>query len=167
MRWVDRSSGSVWFISRPSISPRIPQVRQHSGRINWGTIPARRTPRSLSEVGLFASRSLFVSLSAPPPPPPPPPVLPLFAWLVECCFTSTETVGLLGTGAQDGHLDFHTAPELCPVFAVALVFLWVGFCLERLRWIFIYIYMHIACAFVWDRCSVQDNVFVCHQGQIC
>ena len=26
--------------------------------------------------------------------------------------TSTETVGLLGTGAQDGHLDFHTAPEL-------------------------------------------------------
>ena len=34
------------------------------------------------------------------------------AWLVECCFTSTETVGLLGTGAQDGHLDFHRAPEL-------------------------------------------------------
>ena len=33
--------------------------------------------------------------------------------LAECCFTSTETVGLLGTGAQDGHLDFHTAPELC------------------------------------------------------
>ena len=26
---------------------------------------------------------------------------------------STETVGLLGTGAQDGHLDFHTAPEVC------------------------------------------------------
>ena len=36
--------------------------------------------------------------------------------LVECCFTSTETVGLLGTGAQDVHLHFHTAPELwfCP-----------------------------------------------------
>ena len=34
--------------------------------------------------------------------------------LVECCFTSRETVGLLGTGAHDGHLDFHTAPELCP-----------------------------------------------------
>ena len=32
--------------------------------------------------------------------------------MVECCFTSTETVGLLGTGAQDGYLDFHTAPEL-------------------------------------------------------
>ena len=31
---------------------------------------------------------------------------------VECCFTSTETVGLLGTGAQDVHLDFHRAPEL-------------------------------------------------------
>ena len=24
---------------------------------------------------------------------------------------STETVGLLGTGAQEGHLDFHTTPE--------------------------------------------------------
>ena len=32
--------------------------------------------------------------------------------MVECCFTSTETVGLLGTGAQDVHLDFRTAPEL-------------------------------------------------------
>ena len=32
--------------------------------------------------------------------------------LLKCCFTSTETVGLLGPGAQDGHLDFHTAPEL-------------------------------------------------------
>ena len=32
--------------------------------------------------------------------------------LTRCCFTSTETVGLLGTGAQDVHLDFHTASEL-------------------------------------------------------
>ena len=28
--------------------------------------------------------------------------------LFKCCFT----VGLLGTGAQDGHLDSHTASEL-------------------------------------------------------
>ena len=35
----------------------------------------------------------------------------MVGWLVECCFTSTETVGLFGTGAQDGHLDFHAAPE--------------------------------------------------------
>ena len=34
---------------------------------------------------------------------------------MKCFFTSTETVGLLGTEAQDGHLDFHTAPELCGV----------------------------------------------------
>ena len=34
-------------------------------------------------------------------------------WFAECCFTSRDTVGLLGTGAQDGHLDFYTAPELC------------------------------------------------------
>ena len=33
--------------------------------------------------------------------------------LLKCCITSTETVGLLGTGAQDVHLDFHTAPQLC------------------------------------------------------
>ena len=26
---------------------------------------------------------------------------------------STETVGLLGTGALDGNLDFHEPPELC------------------------------------------------------
>ena len=26
---------------------------------------------------------------------------------------STETVGFLGTGAQNGHLNFHTAPDLC------------------------------------------------------
>ena len=33
--------------------------------------------------------------------------------LLKCCFTSTETVGLLGTEAQDVHLDFHTVLELC------------------------------------------------------
>ena len=32
-------------------------------------------------------------------------------WL-KCCFTSTKTVGLLGTGAQDVHLNFHTASGL-------------------------------------------------------
>ena len=32
---------------------------------------------------------------------------------LKCYFTSTETGGLLGTGAQDGHLDFHTIPGLC------------------------------------------------------
>ena len=45
--------------------------------------------------------------------------------LDECCFTATETVGLSGTGAQDGHLDFHTAPELCLV-CKTLVFLSVS-----------------------------------------
>ena len=32
--------------------------------------------------------------------------------LLKCSFTATETVVCLGTGAQDVHLDFHTAPEL-------------------------------------------------------
>ena len=35
----------------------------------------------------------------------------MFNWLAECSFASTETVGLLGRGAQDVHFDFHTAPE--------------------------------------------------------
>ena len=42
---------------------------------------------------------------------------------LKCCFTSTENVGLLGTGAQDDHLDFHTALELrivCFWLSVAL-----------------------------------------------
>ena len=30
--------------------------------------------------------------------------------MVECCFMSTETVDLIGTGAQVGHLEFYTAP---------------------------------------------------------
>ena len=38
------------------------------------------------------------------------------AWL-KCCFTSTKTVGLLGTGAQDVHLDFL---ELLPTTAVTV-----------------------------------------------
>ena len=33
------------------------------------------------------------------------------AWWWVCCFTSTETVGLLGTGPRNGRLDFHTAPR--------------------------------------------------------
>ena len=36
----------------------------------------------------------------------------LFLLLWKCCFTSTRTVGLLGTASRDVHLDFHTAPEL-------------------------------------------------------
>ena len=42
-------------------------------------------------------------------------------WLVECCFTSTETVGLLGTGAQDDHLDVHTALDLCRLHGPACI----------------------------------------------
>ena len=31
---------------------------------------------------------------------------------VQCCFASTESVSLIRTESQDGHLDFHTAPDL-------------------------------------------------------
>ena len=43
--------------------------------------------------------------------------------MLKCCLTSTETVGLLGTGAQDGHLDFHTPPELWPLQYGGAVFI--------------------------------------------
>ena len=43
---------------------------------------------------------------------------------MKCCFTSTETVGVLGTGAQDVHLDFHTAPE----FGSAVNYPWKFIC---------------------------------------
>ena len=46
--------------------------------------------------------------------------------MVECCFTSTETVGLLGTGALDGHFDFHTAPELWKAAWTAVQYLYLG-----------------------------------------
>ena len=45
--------------------------------------------------------------------------------MLKCCFTSTETVGLLGTGIQDVHFDFHTAPELCVVYVDVEVLLYV------------------------------------------
>ena len=38
--------------------------------------------------------------------------------MLKCCFTSTETVGSSGPGAQDAHLDFHTALELCKALCV-------------------------------------------------
>ena len=40
-------------------------------------------------------------------------LLPQHLLKLKCCSMSTEIVGLLGTGAKDGHLGFHTAPELC------------------------------------------------------
>ena len=33
---------------------------------------------------------------------------------VQCCFTTADHKDHQGRGAQDGHLHFHTAPELCP-----------------------------------------------------
>ena len=48
-------------------------------------------------------------------------------FMLKCCFTSTETVGLLGTGAQDGHLDFHTAPELSQDVSFFLFFFLFSF----------------------------------------
>ena len=51
-------------------------------------------------------------------------VCTILFWLVDCCFTSTETVGLSGTGSQDPHLDFHRAPELWQYYTV-IVAIWL------------------------------------------
>ena len=46
--------------------------------------------------------------------------------MVQYCFTSTETVRLLRTEkAHDGHLDFHTAPELCIVSRAVCVLIYI------------------------------------------
>ena len=44
---------------------------------------------------------------------------------VQCCFTPTRPLGLFGTGSQDGHLDFHTAPGRCETVGARQCF--VGF----------------------------------------
>ena len=40
--------------------------------------------------------------------------------LQQLTYCMQLTVGLLETGAQDDHLDFHTAPELCVVCGTVL-----------------------------------------------
>ena len=51
---------------------------------------------------------------------------------LKCCFTSTDTVCLLGTGAQDVHLDFDTPSELWAVEARELIQInsWVNWGME-------------------------------------
>ena len=64
--------------------------------------------------------------------------------LAECCFTSTETAGLLGTGAQDVHIDFHTAPELCADDVLLVEFIYLVFTrweLPQATHIFVVVFM--------------------------
>ena len=42
---------------------------------------------------------------------------------IQCCFTSTETVRTIK--AQEGHLDFHSVPELCGFVSSSSVLLYV------------------------------------------
>ena len=74
----------VWALSRPYLP-------NHSTICNqtWNGCTASWAGVSCKMIGLLSSRSSRL----------------------KCCFTSTETVGLLGTGAQEVHLDLHTAPE--------------------------------------------------------
>ena len=73
-------------------------------------------------------------------------------WLVQCCFTSTETVGLSGTRAQDGHLDFHTAPESMLVKSYMLPVL------NNTGMFFVYLFCFVFCLFVFN---VFHGTWVC------
>ena len=86
-----RPNGTTFFLSGTAESPPIPPY-----------------------VGLpsLLHTSLCGTAESPPIPPGDKPVLSkskeaVAGWM-KCYFTSTETVGLLGTGAQDVHLVLHT-----------------------------------------------------------
>ena len=49
----------------------------------------------------------------------------------QCCFASTETIRLIR--AQDGHLDFHTAPELWITYRFRFSLLWITYRFRCLR----------------------------------
>ena len=98
-----------WIACSPKRSdPQRPKSETASHRQNnhvkeVGTPPVRSDSCS-SQIGVSAAVRSKVTKTVI--------VRQLLRIWLECCFTSTETVGLLGTGAQDGHLDFHTPPEL-------------------------------------------------------
>ena len=85
-------------------SPQWGSLAFHSLQLNYiglaGTALCRFHSQKCQNIGPFLFRKIRQSK--------------VQQLLLKYCFTSTETVGLLGTGAQDSHLDFHTAPKLCP-----------------------------------------------------
>ena len=87
---------------------------------------------------------------------------------MKCCFTPIETVGLLGTEAQDGHLDFHTAPAGVLVSVDVkqhykkteklrqnLPGVGVN---ERYIYIYIYIYIYMRPGRPWKSPKMDENV---------
>ena len=89
----DENHFNVSFIVREKVTRQCPQTTTFEGR--GAEAESNRGPSAYQPNALLLAKPNGLTWS-----------------LVECRFTSTETVGLLGTGAQDGHLDFHTAPEL-------------------------------------------------------
>ena len=94
----------------------------------------------LIPIDLIADQYHLSFLLCPCPHPPPPQLLPsggglrwtasatimvlMHGWVLLYLHWNDRciTITVLGTGTQDGHLDFHTAPELClhTGFSVAL-----------------------------------------------
>ena len=83
------------------LAPSYALMATHSVGVDWGRMVAGGSVCSLAG-----------SIQTQAPHTPLPVCVFRISWLVECCFTSTETIGLLGMGSQDSHLNFHTAPEL-------------------------------------------------------
>ena len=105
-------TGCTWRnVRAPYCSHTVPRTVTRTGPIPfcpYEPVPARYRPRyRFARTGPVPVCPRVARASPYQPVPP-----RLLFLLLKCCFTSTETVGLFGTGAQDGHLDFHTAPEL-------------------------------------------------------
>ena len=94
-----KNSHRIWNANREDwvgATERRPRVK--NSRRNWNATETKCTRPAALGVCVGSVVTVLISF-----------------WL-KCCFTSTATVGLLGTGAQDGHLHFHTPPGLCVDF---------------------------------------------------
>ena len=94
------------------MNQRRREQQANQNNLRTAALKKERNPRSVSKCARFWSIEcegfiLHIITSSPPPPKT------RFLVQVQCCFTSTETIRSIRDGwAQDGHADFHTAPEL-------------------------------------------------------
>ena len=108
--WVDLLNVSEWSELEQDLLWRLSR--------RWGTL--RHERHNYMTYGKDRVRVKKDSWRLQPPPPPPPVWFPV---VVECCFTSIETIVLLETGAQVGRqcclmssdIIWHIRDKLRPV----------------------------------------------------
>ena len=94
------ASSHAWQTS--SVFPDDDDVELHVLRCRVDTLGTNWPVPKHGSVLLYVHRNRRLIRDRRPGRPP---RLSHSSW-VQCCFTSTKTVGLLGTGAQDGHSSF-------------------------------------------------------------